>query len=67
MKEFTFISELKLPRKRRAPDCSIINHFSSSSNNKRSNAYHPNTPQDCYKVIHYEALDSLITSLKEKF
>ena len=32
MKESAFISESKLPRKRRGPDYSIINHFSSGSN-----------------------------------
>ena len=29
--------------------------------------YHPNTPRDHYRLIYYEALDSLITSLKERF
>ena len=66
MKELPFISEPKLPRKRCGPDYSIINHFSSSSN-KQSNVHHPNTPRDYYKVIYYEALDYLITSLKERF
>ena len=52
-----------------APDYSIINHFSSSSSsssssNKQSDAYHPNTLRDYYRVIYYETLDSLITSLK---
>ena len=61
-----FISEPKLLCKRRARDYSIINYFSSSSN-EESNAYHPNTPRDYYRVIYYEALDSLITSLKERF
>ena len=55
----------KVTPQRRAPDYSIINHFSSSSN-KQSNAYHPNTPRDYYRVIYYEALSSLITSLKER-
>ena len=99
MKKLPFISEPKLPRKLRAPDYSINNHFGSScvksvqirsylwsvffcirtwnnsvfghfsrsSSNKQSNAYHPNTPLDYYRVIYYEALDSLITSLKERF
>ena len=53
MKEFRFISERKLRRKHCAPDYSIINHF-SSSNNKQSIAYHPNTPRDYYRVIYYE-------------
>ena len=65
MKELPFISEAKLPCKRHAPDYSIIYHFSSSSN-KQSNAYHPNKPRDYYRVIYYEALDSLIASLKER-
>ena len=99
MKKLPFISEPKLPRKLRAPDYSIndhfgsscvksvqirsylwsvffcirtwnnsvFGHFSRSSSNKQSNAYHPNTPLDYYRVIYYEALDSLITSLKERF
>ena len=53
MKELPFISERKLRRKHCAPDYSIINHF-SSSNNKQSIAYHPNTPRDYYRVIYYE-------------
>ena len=66
MKELPFISEPKLPRKPRAPDYPIINHFGSSSN-KQSNAYHTNKPRDYYRVIYYEALDFSITSLKERF
>ena len=46
---------------------SVFWHFSRSSSNKQNNAYHPNTPLDYYRVIYYEALDSLITSLKERF
>ena len=37
----------------------------SSSRNETSNTYHPNTPRDYYRLIYYEALNSLITSLKE--
>ena len=59
-----FLSEPKLPRQRRAPDYSIISYFTSSSN-KQSDAYHVSTPRDYYRVIYYQALDSLITSLEE--
>ena len=38
MKELPFISEPKLPRKRRAPNYSIINHFSSSSSSSSSSS-----------------------------
>ena len=38
---FTFILELKVPCKRRAPDYFIIYHFHNSSSNEQSNAYHP--------------------------
>ena len=65
IKELPFLSEPKLPRQRRAPDYSIISHFTSSSN-KQSDAYHLNTPRDYYRVIYYQTLDSLITSLKER-
>ena len=67
MKEFPIILEPKIPRKSRAPDYSIINHFSSSSSNKQSNAYHPNTSRDYHRLIYYDALGYLITSLKERF
>ena len=65
MKKLAFISESKLPCKRRAPDYSIINPFCRSSN-KQSSAYYPNTPRDDYRVKYYEMLD-LIFSLKERF
>ena len=66
IKELPFLSEPKLPRQRRAPDYSIISHFTSSSSNKQSDAYHVSTPRDYYRVIYYQALDSSITSLEER-
>ena len=62
LNEQAFISQAKLPGKLRAPDCSIIHQ-----SNGQSNAYHPNSPRDYYTVIYYEALGSLITSLKRRF
>ena len=64
MKELPFISEPKLTR--RAPDYSIIHHFSSiSSSSEQSNVYHPYTPPGYYRRIYYEALDSLTLHLKK--
>ena len=39
----------------------------STSTSTSTNPYHPNTPRNFYRVIYDEALDSLITSLKERF
>ena len=65
-KNYHLFQSQSKPRKRCAPNYSIINHFSSSSN-KQNDVYHPNTTRGYYRVIYYEALDSLITSLKERF
>ena len=54
-----------LKRKRRAPSYSILQFVEGSYQSEE--AHHPSSPKENYRTIHYEALDCLINSLKERF
>ena len=52
------IDERRLPRKRRGPHC-----FDDHS----STAYSPVTPEDHYRAIYLEALDTVTSCISERF
>lgn len=64
-KQHSFISEPTNKRKRKAHDYSIVTFLDGSSSSEP--AYHPCTARDNYRSIYYEALDTLVTSIKERF
>ena len=64
-KHHYFVAAPVLPRKRRAPNYSII-HFLDGYG-QGSEAHNPKTPRDYYREIYYEVLDTFIFTLKERF
>ena len=54
-----------LKRKRRVPSYSILQFVEGSCQSEE--AHHPSSPKENYRTIYYEALDCLISSLKERF
>lgn len=60
------VSEPIVPRKRKRPNYSILQHVIG---NKESSApqFHPESPYDYYKPIYFEALDSIVMAIKDRF
>ena len=54
-----------LPRRRNAPRYSMLHHLDGYAVNK--DTHHPKTPKDLYREKYYDALDSFIVALKDKF
>ena len=53
----------KLPRRRNAPKTKMNDYFGYGE----GEATHPETPQDMYRKPYYEALDLVITCIKDRF
>lgn len=63
--EYEFIKDPVTKRKRKAPNYSILKFVEGYSSNEP--AYHPVTTHDHYRGIFYEALDTMIGSIRERF
>ena len=62
------IEEPKMPRKRRKPKCSILQYV--EGHEKTSNvteSYYPQTAADYYRSIYYDADDTVIMAIKDRF
>jgi len=64
-KKHTFITEPINPRKRKAPNYSTLIRLDGCSS--KGPAHQPSTPRDRYQTIYYESLDTLISSINERF
>ena len=64
-KEFPFVSEPSLPRKRRAPNYSVLQYVEGY--NAEGGEYHPDSPRDHFRQIYLQAIDVLVTSIKDRF
>jgi len=65
-KKISAVSEPAVPRKRKRPNYSIL-QFVEGNPKPTGEAYHPETAYDFYKPIYYEALDSIVHAVKERF
>ena len=54
------------PRKGKRPNYSI-RHYYAPENPNAAEAYQPESPFDYYKPIYYEALDSVVNAIKDRF
>ena len=64
-KNHSFIGEPLLQRKRTVPNYSSFHLV--DGHGEGSEAHSPNTPRDYYRKIYYEALDTFVLSLRERF
>ena len=64
-KTYDFIKDPVTKRKRNAPKYSLLHFVEGHKSNEQ--ASHPATARDRYRGIFYEALDALITSIKDRF
>ena len=63
--ECEFVKDPINPRKRKSPNYSTI-HLADSTTSEVQD-FHPTTSQDRYRVIYYNVLDNVVTSLKDWF
>jgi len=64
----SFITKPSLPRKRKRPSYkSIVDYMQVDGYDDVDNAYHPATVEEYYKQQYFEALDLIISSIKERF
>ena len=61
------IDQPKLPRQRNVPKNYSILQYVTRPEEKTSKAHHPETPEDYYREIFYEAVDTLENVLKDRF
>ena len=60
------VSAPTVPRKRKRPNYSILLYVTGNPEATAPH-YHPQTPYDHYKPIYFEALDSIVAAIKERF
>ena len=60
-----FIEQPGLPRKRKAPHYSILHYVDSNQNTAQ--AHHPLTAEDQYHESYFEAVDNMISAIRERF
>ena len=60
-----FAEEPVLKRKRKEPKYSLLHYLEGYEN--RSEAHHPTTPRDHYRNQFYQAIDVLISSVRDRF
>ena len=60
------VSTPTVPRKRKRPNYSILLYVTGNPEATAPH-YHPETPYDHYKPIYFEALDSIVAAIKERF
>ena len=66
--KFDFIHEPTLSRKRKSPNYSrLTEYFRVDGRSKSSEPYHATTPKEHYRIIYFEVLDVMISSVKERF
>ena len=63
--ECGFIKDPINPRKREPPNYSTMDLVDDAASEAQD--FHPNTCQDCYRVMYYNVLDTVVTSLKDRF
>ena len=56
-----------LPRKRRRPNYSMLHFVSGGKDIGETAAHHPETVEDYYRQIFYEAVDSITLAIKTRF
>ena len=62
------VEEPSLPRKRRKPKYSILQYVEGhEGTSKSTEAYHPQTAADHYRSIYYDAIDTVIMAIKDRF
>ena len=62
------VEEPSLPRKRRRPKFSILQFFEGYEETSRNTkAFHPETTSDHYRSIFYDANDTVIMAIKDRF
>ena len=64
-KSHHFIKDPIVPRKRKAPNYSILQFIDGHSS--ETPAHHPDTSRERYRAIYYEAIDSMVGSIKDRF
>ena len=60
-----FIEQPGLPRKRKAPQCLILHYI--HGNQSTAQAHHPLTAEDRYRESYFEAVDNMISAIRERF
>ena len=53
------------PRKRKLPNYSTMHLVDGTASEVQD--FHPTTCEDRYRVMYYNALDTVVTSLKDRF
>ena len=66
IKEFPFVEKPVLKRKRKAPNYSILQNV-EGYNSSETSSHHPESPRDHYRVLFYEVVDALVSSVQERF
>ena len=62
------VEEPTLPRKRRRPNYTRLHIIDGHEQTSRTTeAFHPETPADFYITIYYDALDTVINAIKDRF
>ena len=62
------IGRPELPRKRNELNYSLLLYFGDRSEASNSaNAYHPSTAHQHFKVVYFEAIDSIVFIIKNQF
>ena len=63
---FPFVEKPVLKRERKAPTYSILQHV-EGYNSSETSSHHPECPRDHHRVLFYEAVDALVSSVQERF
>lgn len=62
------VEEASLPRKRRKPKYSILHYVKGHEEASRNTeAFHPATAEDHYRIIFFDAIDTVIMAIKDRF
>jgi hypothetical protein len=60
------IDQPSLPRKRKRPNYSILQYVTGYEG-PASNAYHPETTEEYFKQMYFEALDAIVNAMEDRF
>ena len=63
--EYKFIKDPINPRKRKLPNYSTMHLVDGTTSEAQD--FHPTTCQDRYREMYYNVLDTVVTSLKDRF
>jgi len=62
------IEEATLPRKRRRPKYSILQYVQGHEEaSRKTEAFNPETAEDHYRIIFFDAIDTVIMAIKDRF